>query len=71
VNIRWKENKHSYNLKALEIFLNEEILDHFWQNSIRNDPFISFFALGKKLIYMCFRETLGKKLIYLIFRITY
>jgi len=41
VNIRWKANKHSYNLKALEIFLNEEILDLFLQNSIRNDPFIS------------------------------
>jgi len=29
VNIRWKANKHSYSLKALEIILNEEILDLF------------------------------------------
>jgi len=29
VNIRWKANKHSYSLKALEFFLNKEILDLF------------------------------------------
>jgi len=38
VNIRWKANKHSYDLGLSEIFLKEEFMNLFLQNSIRKDP---------------------------------
>jgi len=63
VKIRWKAKKYSYNLKVLEIFLNEEILDLFWQNSIISEQeitlsstimikhfFFPFFFLAKTTI---------------------
>jgi len=57
VNIRWKANKHSYNLGVSGKFLNGEILDIFGKIPLeRNTNLIG---------------NIYEKPIYLIFRITY
>jgi len=45
VNIRWKANKHTYGLGALEIFLKDEILGLFGKIALERIAILHIFFL--------------------------